>query len=100
MMIKFVRLLIVFFCLSFLSSCILGEALVESAVESAVSPSSKTVTQASHSKSKAMTKAEQKERERLMSEGKCPDCRGMGKSPDGKTVCNTCKGTGKNQIEQ
>jgi DnaJ-class molecular chaperone len=46
-----------------------------------------------------MTKAEQKEREKLMNDGKCPDCRGMGKSPDGKTTCNTCKGTGKYQNE-
>ena len=99
-MIKFVRLLIVYFCLPLMSSCILGEALVESAVESAVSPSSKTVTQASHSKSKTMTKAEQKEREKLMNNGKCPDCRGMGKSPDGKTTCRTCQGTGKYQKEE
>ena len=99
-MIKFVRLLIVCFCLTLMSSCILGEALVESAVESAVSPSSKTVTQASHSKSKTMTKAEQKEREKLMNDGKCPDCRGMGKSPDGKTTCRTCQGTGKYQKEE
>ena len=99
-MIKFVRLLIVCFCLPLMSSCILGETLVESAVESAVSPSSKTVTQASHSKSKTMTKAEQKERDKLMNEGKCPDCRGMGKSPDGKTTCSTCQGTGKYQKEE
>ena len=98
-MIKFARLLVVAIFLPLLSGCIVGEMLVESAVESAVSPSSKTVTQASHSKSKNMTKADQKEREKLTNEGKCPDCRGMGKSPDGKTTCNTCKGTGKYKNE-
>ena len=99
-MTKLVRLLIIAFCLPLMSSCIVGEALVESAVESAVSPSSKTITQASHGKSKTMTKNEQKEREKLMNEGKCPDCRGMGKTPDGKTSCNTCQGTGKYQTVQ
>ena len=99
MIIKPVRLLLVALCLPLISSCIVGEMLVESAVENAVSPSSKTITQASHSKSKNMTKAEQKEREKLTNDGKCPDCRGMGKSPDGKTTCNTCKGTGKYQNE-
>ena len=99
MMIKPVRLWLVALCLPLMSGCIVGEMLTESAVENAVSPSSKKVTQAAHSKSKSMTKAEQKEREKLMNDGKCPDCRGMGKSPDGKTTCNTCKGTGKYQNE-
>ena len=52
MIIKPVRLLLVALCLPLMSSCIVGEMLVESAVENAVSPSSKTITQASHSKSK------------------------------------------------
>ena len=99
MIIKPVRLLLVALCLPLMSSCIVGEMMAESAVENAVSPSAKTITQAAHSKSKKMTKAEQKEREKLANDGKCPDCRGMGKSPDGKTTCNTCKGTGKYQNE-
>jgi RecJ-like exonuclease len=36
-----------------------------------------------------------KERERLLQEGKCPDCRGMGKTPDGLYSCAKCNGTGK-----
>ena len=28
-------------------------------------------------------------------DGKCPICKGMGKTPDGLYTCETCKGTGK-----
>jgi len=97
---KLVRLLVLAFCVQLLSGCILGEAIAESAVESVVSPSAHATTQAAHNKSKSMVKNEQKQRETMMNDGKCPDCRGMGKTPDGKTVCNTCKGTGKYQTVQ
>ena len=40
-------------------------------------------------------KKEAKEREKLLQEGKCPDCRGMGKTPDGLYSCAKCNGTGK-----
>ncbi len=40
-------------------------------------------------------KKDVKERERLLKEGKCPDCRGMGKTPDGLYSCAKCNGTGK-----
>lgn len=36
-----------------------------------------------------------KEIEKLKKEGKCPICRGMGRTPDGQYICETCKGTGK-----
>ena len=36
-----------------------------------------------------------KNREQLKKEGKCPICSGMGRTPDGKYICETCKGTGK-----
>ncbi len=36
-----------------------------------------------------------KQEEALKKEGKCPVCKGMGKTPDGLYVCETCKGTGK-----
>jgi hypothetical protein len=36
-----------------------------------------------------------KEIERLKKEGKCPSCRGMGKTPDGRYTCAECNGTGK-----
>ena len=37
------------------------------------------------------------EAERLKKEGKCPICRGLGKTPDGRYDCTTCNGTGKYQ---
>lgn len=36
-----------------------------------------------------------KEQEQLKKEGKCPVCRGMGKTIDGKYDCSACNGTGK-----
>jgi len=41
------------------------------------------------------TKQQVKERERLINEGKCPTCQGVGKTPDGLYTCFECKGTGK-----
>ena len=35
-----------------------------------------------------------KKQEQLKKEGKCPTCRGMGRTPDGQYICETCKGTG------
>ena len=42
------------------------------------------------------TKKKQKEKDdaQLKASGKCPVCKGMGKSADGKYSCETCKGTG------
>lgn len=42
-------------------------------------------------------KRQAKEREQLQREGKCPDCKGMGKTPDGLYNCQKCNGTGKFQ---
>ena len=36
-----------------------------------------------------------KQQAQLKKEGKCPTCRGMGKTPDGMYVCTVCNGTGK-----
>ena len=51
--------------------------------------------QKNHPRTAADDKAENKKREQLKKEGKCPTCRGMGKTPDGKYECTVCKGTGK-----
>ena len=45
----------------------------------------------------ANTKAQEKQQQARIKEGKCPTCNGMGKSPDGKYTCVTCNGTGKYQ---
>ena len=45
------------------------------------------------------SKALEKERKQMIKEGKCPVCRGVGKSIDGKYECSICNGTGK-YIEQ
>ena len=42
-------------------------------------------------------KQEAKETERLKQEGKCPSCRGVGKTPDGRYTCTVCNGTGRYQ---
>lgn len=38
----------------------------------------------------------QKEEAQLKKEGKCLKCKGMGRTPDGKSICTECNGTGKN----
>lgn len=43
------------------------------------------------------SKRQAKEREKLIQEGKCPTCQGMGKTPDGRYTCTDCNGTGKYQ---
>lgn len=42
-------------------------------------------------------KQQAKEAERLKQEGKCPSCRGAGKTPDGRYTCTVCNGTGQYQ---
>ena len=80
-------------CLGLTTACnSVASFLVEDTVQSAMeSPMTNGQTQ---SKTKR-DKANDKEAERLMKEGKCPVCKGMGKTPDGMYTCETCKGTGK-----
>ena len=42
-------------------------------------------------------KQQAKEAERLKQEGKCPSCRGAGKTLDGRYTCTVCNGTGQYQ---
>lgn len=51
--------------------------------------------QTNQKRTKADDKKLTKQEEALKKEGKCPVCKGMGKTPDGLYVCETCKGTGK-----
>ena len=51
--------------------------------------------QINQKRTKADDKKLTKQEEALKKEGKCPVCKGMGKTPDGLYVCETCKGTGK-----
>jgi len=44
---------------------------------------------------KPMDKKVAQEQEQMKKSGKCPLCRGMGKSIDGKYDCSACGGTGK-----
>ena len=66
--------------------------IVEDTVHSAISS---TMTNGQSQSKTKRDKANDKETEKLKKEGKCPICKGMGKTPDGLYICETCKGTGK-----
>ena len=75
-----------------LSSCgsFVGEVLAPTVTDTQIGlGGKKTSGTAANSKQTA------KEHEKLKEEGKCPACRGVGKSPDGQYECAACKGTGK-----
>lgn len=75
-----------------LSSCgsIVGEVIAPTVTESQVGLGGKKISGTTTS-----SKQTAKEQEKLKEEGKCPACRGVGKSPDGQYECTVCKGTGK-----
>ena len=84
--------MVALFTAVFLSSCgtLVGEVLVPTVTDSQIAlDGKKTSGVATNSKKTA------KEQEKLKEEGKCPICRGVGKSPDGQYECSSCKGTGK-----
>lgn len=86
--------MIAIFLIALLSSCggYIGEVLVPTVTDSQIGlGGKKTAGVTSNSKLTA------KEQEKLKREGKCPVCRGFGKSPDGQYECISCKGTGKYQ---
>ncbi len=78
-------------CLFLMSSCeIITETIVESSIQDGLNGMSK-----SSSTSPINGKTQNKEKEQMIKEGKCPVCRGIGKSIDGKYECSACNGTGK-----
>ena len=88
-----IMLLGIIACLSLTTACnSVASFLVEDTVQSAMQS---TMTNGQTQSKTKRDKANDKEAERLMKEGKCPVCKGMGKTPDGMYTCETCKGTGK-----
>ena len=80
--------------MGFLSSCSIQEILSDTMEFEA----NKGLQKAQKSKgSHPSAKQQAKETERLKQEGKCPSCRGFGKTPDGRYICTVCKGTGRYQ---
>ena len=75
----------------FMSSCSIQEMFSDTVEFEA----NKGLQKAQRSKaSHPSTKQQAKEAERLKQEGKCPTCRGVGKTPDGQYTCTVCNGTG------
>lgn len=81
-----------------LVSCaqILTETLVQDPINYELNKKPTNPTGMSHREAKEKEKNQQE----LMKAGKCPDCNGIGKTPDGKNTCLTCNGTGKYSSEK
>ena len=78
-------------CLLALVSCAeLTSMIVEDTLQSSLKGA-----QTNHKRTKSDDKKLLKQKEELKKAGKCPTCRGMGKTPDGRYECTVCKGTGK-----
>ena len=94
-----IALLGVVVCLCLTTSCnSVSSFIVEDTVQSAMQS---TMTNGQSQSKTKRDKANDKEAEQLKKEGKCPVCKGMGRTPDGLYICETCKGTGKyNEKEQ
>ena len=84
--------LIAVLLIAFFSSCgsFVGEVLAPTVTDSQIGLGGKKTSGGT-----ANSKQTTKEQEKLKEEGKCPVCRGAGKSPDGQYECTSCKGTGK-----
>ena len=78
-------------CLFSLASCAeLTSMIVEDSLQSGLQGA-----QTNHKRTRSDDKKLEKQQEELKKAGKCPTCRGMGKTPDGMYECTVCKGTGK-----
>lgn len=75
----------------FLTSCgsFVGEVLAPTVTDSQIGLGGKTTSGGTTNSKQTI-----REQEKLKEEGKCPVCRGVGKSPDGQYECTSCKGTG------
>lgn len=90
-----IRILLLTTCITMLlTSC--GTVAQELLVPMAESDAQNALSKATPGRN-VSTKRQAKEREQLQREGKCPDCKGMGKTPDGLYNCQKCNGTGKFQ---
>ena len=86
---RFASVLSFTLCLTLLTSCAeIVSTIVESDLRQGMQNGQKP--KGSHPSEKVMIK----EQEQLKQSGKCPTCKGMGKTPDGRYNCSTCNGTG------
>lgn len=68
--------------------------LVSSIMENTVVDGIKSIANKTPPAENSTNKKKRIELEKLINEGKCPQCKGMGKSADGKIICPACNGTG------
>ena len=79
-----------------LCACTVSEIIsdvVETGIRQTTVNNRNTTTPAS------VSKEQQRETERLKQQGKCPICKGIGKTADGRYDCAACHGPGKYQEE-
>lgn len=77
-------------CITLLTSCSsIASSVMEDIIQYGINESPKNEALSINNK------AREKERTKMMNDGKCPVCKGMGKSADGKYTCKACGGTGK-----
>ena len=83
------RILIMSACSTLLMSCTtIASSVVEDLIQYGVNESPRNEALSIN------PKTNNKERTQLIKDGKCPVCKGMGRSADGKYVCKACNGTG------
>ena len=91
--IRHIRIAVLLGALLSLSSCAdVASIIIEDTLQDALACSQ------THNRTKgnhASDKQKAKMAEQLKQSGKCPTCRGMGRTPDGLYICTTCQGSGK-----
>ena len=94
---KKILALLIILAIGFLSSCTIQEIfsdIVEREAYNGLQSAQKS--KGAHPSAKQQAK----EAEKLKQEGKCPSCRGFGKTPDGRYTCTVCNGTGLYQAKK